>query len=110
MSGGSSKSHHITGAGDLFLNAGDWDWVSKQTEEEWLRWAREGKWIIHDALTVPQPIVIGLNGKAMGMGATLVALGDVIIAAEGALIGDHHATYGLASGNGGQLLYPLSMA
>lgn len=99
----------ITGAGDWFCHAGDFDWYLTIDEDEWLRVMREGKWIVHDAMTVPQPIVIAMNGNAFGFGCTLVGLGDVIVAAEGARLGDHHAGYGVVSGDGGGLLHPLSM-
>lgn len=99
----------ITGAGDWFCHAGDFEWYLTFDEAEWLRVMREGKWIIHDAMTVPQPIVISMNGNAMGFGCTLVGLGDIVVAAEGARLGDHHAGYGVVSGDGGALLHPLAM-
>lgn len=99
----------LTGAGDWFCHAGDFEWYLTIQEEEWLRVMREGKWILHDAMTVPQPIIIALNGPAMGIGCTLVGIGDIVIAAEGARLGDHHAGYGVVSGDGGVMLHPLSM-
>jgi enoyl-CoA hydratase len=105
-----AKAIVITGAGDdWFLHAGDWDWYLTIEEEEWLKVMREGKWIMHDAMTVPQPIVVAMNGNAMGVGCTIVGLGDVIVAREGAVLGDHHAGYGLVSGDGGVIIHPLSM-
>lgn len=100
----------LTGAGDdWFVHAGDWDWYLTIEEEEWLKVMREGKWIMHDAMTVPQPIVVAMNGNAMGIGCTLVGLGDIVVAREGAVLGDHHAGYGVVSGDGGAMLHPLSM-
>lgn len=99
----------ITGAGDWFCHAGDFDWYVTIEEQEWLKVMREGKWIIHDSMTVPQPIIIALNGPALGFGCTLVGLGDIVIAAEGARLGDHHAGYGVVSGDGGAMLHPFSM-
>jgi enoyl-CoA hydratase/carnithine racemase len=99
----------ITGAGDWFCHAGDFEWYTTIEEEEWKKVMAEGKWIIHDAMTVPQPIIVALNGPAMGIGCTIVGLGDIVIAAEGARIGDHHAGYGVVSGDGGVIFHPLSM-
>lgn len=105
-----AKAIVITGAGDeWFLHAGDWEWYLTIEEDEWLKVMREGKWIMHDAMTVPQPIVVALNGHAMGIGCTLVGLGDIVVAAEGARVGDHHAGYGIVSGDGGAMIHPLSM-
>jgi enoyl-CoA hydratase/carnithine racemase len=99
----------ITGAGDSFCNAADIDWYVTIEETEWLRIIREAKWIIQDIMTVPQPIVIGLNGNAMGFGSSLVTLGDLVIAAEGAVMGDHHAGFGLVCGDGGAMTLPFTM-
>jgi enoyl-CoA hydratase/carnithine racemase len=103
----SAKAIVITGAGDWFSDNGDPDWLPD--EEEWLRIVREGRWMIHDAMSVPQPIVIALNGNAMGFGCSVVALGDIVIAASGSRLGDHHISSGVAAGDGGVAFFPLTM-
>jgi enoyl-CoA hydratase len=47
-----------------------------------------------------------MNGHAIGLGATLVLLSDVIYGAEGAKIGDPHVAVGLVAGDGGAFLWP----
>jgi enoyl-CoA hydratase len=58
-------------------------------------------------LDVEQPIICRLHGDAIGLGATLALLCDLVVAAEGARIGDPHVRVGLVAGDGGALIWPL---
>jgi enoyl-CoA hydratase/carnithine racemase len=120
----------VTGAGDTFCMrvvptpteaseasteptwrgaASDFDYYVDIDEEAWLRTVRQGKWIVQDMLAVPQPIIVGMNGHAMGLGSSLVCMGDFIIAAEGAYLADHHAPLGLVASDGGAMVLPLTL-
>jgi enoyl-CoA hydratase len=48
-----------------------------------------------------------MNGDAIGLGATLALLSDVVIAADSARIGDPHVKMGLVAGDGGALIWPM---
>jgi enoyl-CoA hydratase len=65
--------------------------------------------LIRDMVELPQPIVVGLNGDAVGLGASIGSFGDVIVAAENAVITDRHLAMSLMPGDGGALSFPLSM-
>jgi len=58
-------------------------------------------------LAVRQPIVCALQGFAMGLGATIALLCDVVVMAEDAVIADTHVNIGLVAGDGGAVLWPL---
>lgn len=62
---------------------------------------------INALLEVEQPIICRLNGDAIGLGATLALLCDLVVAVEGARIGDPHVRVGLVAGDGGALVWPL---
>jgi enoyl-CoA hydratase len=53
-----------------------------------------------------KPIVCRLNGAAAGLGASIALLCDIIIADEGARIGDPHVAMGLVAGDGGAIVWP----
>jgi enoyl-CoA hydratase/carnithine racemase len=99
----------LTGAGDAFMPHANMQWYASVGERDWLRLMREGKWLIRDMVELPQPIVVGLNGDAVGLGASIASFGDVIVAADTAVMSDRHLAMSLVAGDGGALSLPLSM-
>ncbi|HEX9833746.1 MAG TPA: enoyl-CoA hydratase/isomerase family protein [Mycobacterium sp.] len=99
----------LTGEGDTFMPLADMRWYASVGEGDWLRLMREAKWLLRDMVELPQPIVVGLNGAAVGLGASIASFGDIIVAAEGATFGDSHLAMDLVAGDGGCLTLPLSI-
>ena len=101
----------LTGAGRAFSAGGDFDWfptLENLARLEHLR--RDAKQMIWDLLDVPLPIVAAVNGPAIGLGASLALLCDVIGLAESATIADPHVLVGLVAGDGGAALAPRCRA
>lgn len=99
----------LTGSGRYFSIAAEMGWYGNISAADWMRLMREARQIVHDMIALPQPLVIRMNGDAMGLGSSLVSLGDFIVAAQGARLGDHHVQMGLVCGDGGAMTYPFSM-
>jgi enoyl-CoA hydratase/carnithine racemase len=100
----------LTGRGRAFSAGGDFAWFPKLREPgrlEALR--RDAKQMIWDLLDVELPIVAAVNGHAMGLGASIALLCDVVLMAEGATIGDPHVQVGLVAGDGGAAIWPLAV-
>jgi enoyl-CoA hydratase len=100
----------LTGRGRAFSAGGDFNWFPKLREPgrmEDLR--REAKQLIWDLLDVELPIVAAVNGHAMGLGASIALLCDVILMADTATIGDPHVRVGLVAGDGGVAIWPLAL-
>ena len=103
----------LTGAGRAFCAGGDitgFNSGSQKQEEAGNvqpTFARGPRRLILNMLEVEVPIVVALNGDAIGLGATLALFGDVIIAAEQARIADTHVKVGLVAGDGGAVIWPL---
>jgi enoyl-CoA hydratase/carnithine racemase len=53
------------------------------------------------------PVVAAVNGPAVGLGCSLVALSDVVYMAETAYLADPHVQIGLVAADGGPLTWPL---
>lgn len=70
---------------------------------------KEARIIVDDFLSCEKPILAAVQGYAMGLGATVALLADVVFAAESAVFADTHVTMGLGAGDGGQVLWPLLM-
>jgi len=55
---------------------------------------------------LPLPVIGAINGLAVAGGLELLLACDIVLAAEGAEIGDAHANYGLLPGAGGAVRLP----
>ena len=103
----------LTGAGRAFCAGGDITGFSSASETEAgasgvsPTFSRGPRRLILNMLEVEAPIVVALNGAAVGLGATLALLGDIIIASDAARIADTHAQVGLVAGDGGAVIWPL---
>jgi enoyl-CoA hydratase len=98
----------LTAAGRAFSAGGDMSWFpALRTPEAAHALRREGKQLIWDLLDVEVPIVCGLNGSAVGLGASVALLCDVIVMADDAKIIDPHVLVGLVAGDGGAAIWPL---
>ena len=98
----------LTGSGRAFSAGGDMAWFPElRSPDRLARLRREGKQIIWDQLDVEIPIVCGLNGPAVGLGASIALMCDVIVMAETAAIIDPHVQVGLVAGDGGAAIWPL---
>ena len=99
----------LTGAGKAFCAGAD----MKASPEEsilavgWDRVRRDAERIVTTLLDCEKPVVAAVRGPAVGFGATLALLCDVVYAAEDARFGDTHVAIGLAAGDGGSVIWPL---
>src|SRR5579875_1847289 len=69
--------------------------------------AANGRRIIENMLDVEQPIIGAINGDAIGLGATLALLCDIIVVSETARFADTHVKIGIVAGDGGAVIWPL---
>ncbi|MET0179739.1 MAG: enoyl-CoA hydratase-related protein, partial [Novosphingobium sp.] len=67
--------------------------------------ARQAKRIVFALLDIEKPVVCRMNGHAVGLGASIALLCDVIFAADTAKIGDPHVGIGLVAGDGGAVVW-----
>jgi enoyl-CoA hydratase len=98
----------LTGSGRAFSAGGDFDWFEELRDLETLeQLRRDAKRLVWDLLDVEIPIVAALNGHAVGLGASVALLCDVILMADTATISDPHVRVGLVAGDGGVAIWPL---
>jgi enoyl-CoA hydratase len=99
----------LTGSGRAFSAGGDFAWMEGISADKLYALRREGKQLIWNLLDVELPIVVAVNGPAVGLGATLALLGDVIFMAESAVLADPHVRVGIVAGDGGAVAWPLAV-
>ncbi|MEQ8263956.1 enoyl-CoA hydratase-related protein [Pseudohaliea sp.] len=101
----------LTGAGKSFCSGGDFsegspDDIPASRGRDPRAPFREGRRLIDDYMDCEKPIITAVKGYAMGMGATIALLGDIVIAGRSAVFADTHTRMGIAAGDGGQVLWP----
>lgn len=99
----------LTGAGRAFSAGGNVIAMQQKIDNPALWDATsvpEAKRIIFRMLECDKPIIARVNGHAVGLGATIALMCDIIIAADHAKIGDPHVSAGLVAGDGGALIWP----
>jgi enoyl-CoA hydratase len=99
----------LTGAGKAFSAGGDFDWLEKQVKGDRVPFVHEAKSmrrIVMGLLDCPKPVIAKVNGDAMGFGASIALLSDIVIAADHVRFADPHVRLGLVAGDGGALIWP----
>ena len=100
----------LTGTGGAFSAGGDLAWFPSLQEPGALEHLRlDARRMIEDLLDVPVPIVCALNGHAVGLGASIALLCDIVVMATSATISDPHVKVGLVAGDGGTVAWPLAV-
>ena len=97
----------LTGSGRAFSAGGDFGWMRSVSYDDLHAMRCEGKQIVWNLLDVEIPIVAAVNGAAVGLGATLALLTDVIFMADHAKLADPHVQVGIVAGDGGAVIWPL---
>ncbi len=99
----------LTGAGRAFSAGGDFAYIDELTQDLELRKLTlvHGRQIVTGMIRCRVPIVAAVNGPAVGLGCSLVALSDIAYMAESAHLADPHVLMGLVAADGGPITWPL---
>lgn len=93
----------LAGAGKAFCVGGDF---SADTAID-MPTLTEARRIIDHLLECSKPIIAAVHGYALGLGANIALLCDVVVAGPDAQFADTHVKMGIGAGDGGQLIWPL---
>src|SRR5512134_1453072 len=93
----------ITGEGRAFSAGGDFDLLDRMAKDRALRRdvIAEGRELVLNMIRCRIPVVAAVNGPAVGLGCSVIALSDVVYMAESAYLADPHVA------EGGPLTWPL---
>lgn len=101
----------LTGAGRAFSSGGDLKDMEQRLAKDPLGGsgisAASGRRIVYNLLDFEKPLIAAVNGHAVGLGATLALLSDMIVVSSSAVLGDPHINIGLVPGDGGLAIWTL---
>ena len=98
----------LSADGNVFSAGGDIVRMQKKIDDPALfyRGVVNSRRLVFAALDCPKPTIAKINGDAVGLGATLALMCDLVVATDDAKILDPHVNVGLVAGDGGALIWP----
>jgi enoyl-CoA hydratase len=103
----------LTGSGRAFCAGGDLSILRElagENEELQQELSHINHELLRCMLELDVPVIAAVNGPAVGFGAALVALCDIVVISEGAFLSEPHVTYGLPASPACQLVWPYLMS
>jgi enoyl-CoA hydratase/carnithine racemase len=102
----------LTGNGRAFSAGGDFTYLDELATDAGRRKESlaDGRQIVTAMVGCRVPIVAAVNGPAVGLGCSLVALSDIVFMAESAHLADPHVAVGLVAADGGPVSWPLMIS
>src|SRR5688500_12072187 len=99
----------LTGNGRAFSAGGDFGYIDELIRDPALRRVSltHGRQIVTGMVACRVPVIAAVNGPAVGLGCSLVALSDIVFMAESAHLADPHVLIGLVAADGGPVSWPL---
>jgi enoyl-CoA hydratase len=104
----------LTGNGRAFCAGGDIremleGWLTLENRDKGApgEFTRGAARMIKNIVNLPQVIIASVNGPAMGLGANIALMCDIVLASENARFADPHVKVGLVAGDGGPIIWPL---
>jgi enoyl-CoA hydratase len=99
----------VTGNGRAFCAGGDFHFLDELTRDEAARREMfvDARAIVTGMIACRIPVIAAVNGPAVGLGCSLVALSDIVYIAESAHLADPHVVLGLVAADGGAISWPL---
>jgi enoyl-CoA hydratase len=100
----------LASTGKVFSAGGDFELMLACHEDGARRMQAvdEGRLLFNLLADVSLPIVVALQGDAIGLGATVVLACDAVVASRTASISDPHVAIGLVAGDGGCVVWPAA--
>jgi len=104
-----ARSVVVTGNGRAFCAGGDFEYLDELTKDPALRRETidDGRRLVKGMVACRVPIVAAVNGPAVGLGCSIVALSDIVYMAESAHLADPHVMVGLVAADGAAVTWPL---
>jgi enoyl-CoA hydratase len=100
----------LASTGKVFSAGGDFELMLAARADIGVRTKAvdEGRLLFRLLADLPIPVVVAMQGDAIGLGATVALACDAIVASRTASIADPHVAIGLVAGDGGCVVWPAA--
>ena len=107
----SARALIIAAEGRAFSAGGDFEEILEASRSPALRgrMTRDARDIFNGIVDLPIPVVAAVQGAAVGLGATIAGVSDIVVSWRGAKIADTHVVVGIAAGDGGIVAWSQSV-
>lgn len=101
----------LSAEGRAFSAGGDFEEMLAANASKAIRndMAKYAKSVFYGVAELPIPVISAVQGAAVGLGATIATLSDIVVASRGAKIADTHVNVGLVAGDGGIISWSQSI-
>ena len=98
----------LTSTGKVFSAGGDFEMMREAHDSPRARRTiiQQARSVLSALAGLVPPIVVGVQGPVVGLGATVVLACDAVVAVKTASLSDAHVAMGLVAGDGGALVWP----
>ena len=99
----------LTGTGSAFSAGADFNFFVRTLDDpEFARAVQDNaRRTLHSIIELPLPVIAAVNGAAVGFGATLATLCDIVLMSDRAFMAEPHVNIGLVVGDGISFAWPL---
>jgi len=93
----------VAAEGRAFSAGGDFEEILEANRSPALRarMTRDARDVLNGIVDLPIPVVAAVQGAAVGLGATIAGVSDIVVSWRGAKIADTHVVVGIVAGDGG---------
>jgi len=101
----------LSAEGRAFSAGGDFDEMIEAHNHAAVRdrMSHDARAVFNGIVDLPIPVISAVQGAAIGLGATIATLADIVIAWRGAKIADTHVNVGIVAGDGGIVAWSQSI-
>lgn len=101
----------LAAEGRAFSAGGDFDEMLEAHHDSTVRdqMTRDARNVVNGIVDLNIPVVSAVQGAAIGLGATIASLADIVVAWRGAKIADTHVAVGIVAGDGGVIAWTQSI-
>lgn len=101
----------IGGEGKVFCGGGDFAQMKRKLDDPRIFFNNiwGSRRLVFAILDCPKPTIAKVHGAAMGLGATIPLLCDLVVVTDDCKFADPHINIGFVAGDGGALIWPQQM-